>query len=191
MIDGKFALAQPTLTMLPSYIAALSTGYSPDNIRGRVAAEEQLARIAADAAGFVAQMQDPEGSGPPVRLLDGTMVPRLPGLVRWMWDGEFAGSIGLRWQPGSSELPPYVLGHIGYSVVPWRRRRGYASRALGLLLPMARTIGLRHVYLTAAPANAASQKIILANGGELIDRITKPASLGGGESLRFRIPLSD
>ena len=189
MPDENFALMRPTLAMLPSYIAALSTGYSPDNLRGRVAAEEQLARIAADAEAFIAQMDDPEGRGPPIRLLDGSLAERLPGITRWMWDGEFAGSIGLRWQKGTTELPPHVLGHIGYSVVPWRRRRGYATRALALLLTEARTIGLEQLIITANPANLASHKVILGNGGELVGRFAKPESLGGGESLRFQIAL--
>jgi hypothetical protein len=34
------------------------------------------------------------------------------------------------------------------------------------------------------------QKVIEANGGELIERFRKPAAYGhGAESLRFRIPL--
>jgi len=41
-----------------------------------------------------------------------------------MWDDEFAGSIGFRWQPGTSALPPHCLGHIGYAVVPWKQGRG-------------------------------------------------------------------
>ena len=189
MPDDNFTLMRPTLAMLPSYIAALSTGYSPDNLRGRAAAEEQLSRIAADAEAFVAEMDDPEGRGPPVRLPDGSLAPRLPGVVRWMWDGEFAGSIGLRWQPGTRDLPPHVLGHIGYSVVPWKQRRGYATRALALLLDEARTIGLDQLTITASPANAASHKVILANGGRLLGRFAKPPSLGGGESLCFGIGL--
>jgi predicted acetyltransferase len=52
-----------------------------------------------------------------VALPDGTMVPRLPGFWRWLWDGEFCGSIQFRWQPGTPDLPPTCLGHIGYSVV--------------------------------------------------------------------------
>lgn len=189
MPDDTFALMRPTLAMLPSYIAALSTGYSPDNIRGRVAAQEELARIAADAEGFVAQLDDREGRGPPVVLVDGTSAPRLPGMTRWMWDSAFAGSIGLRWQPGTSELPPHVLGHIGYSVVPWQQRRGYATRALAMLLPEARAIGLDQIYVTASTTNLASHKVIMVNGGELIGRFAKPPSLGGGESLKFRIRL--
>ena len=66
--------------------------------------------------------------GDPISLPDGSTVPRLPGLSRWMWDGEFAGAINLRWQPGSRLLLPTCLGHIGYSVVPWKRRRGYVMR---------------------------------------------------------------
>jgi len=64
-----------------------------------------------------------------------------------MWDGEFCGSIGFRWQPGTEVLPPHCLGHIGYAVVPWKKRRGHATRALAAMLPLARAEGLRYVEL--------------------------------------------
>jgi len=74
--------------------------------------------------------------------------------------------------------------------VPWKRRRGYAKKALGLLLPIARAEGLPHVELTTDPTNLASRRVIEANGGTLVERFTKPAALGGGEALRFRILLA-
>jgi predicted acetyltransferase len=90
--------------------------------------------------------------------------------------------------PGTNDLPRHVLGHIGFSVVPWKRRRGYATRALALLLPDARKEGLAFVELTTDISNVASQRVILANGGQLIEHFTKPAAYGG-EGFRYRIDL--
>jgi predicted acetyltransferase len=153
------------------------------------AAREELAQIAEDPARFVASLDNRSGKGPPITLPDGSKVPRLPGFRRWMWDGEFCGSIGFRWQPGTSSLPSYCLGHIGYSVVPWKRQRGYATRALALLLAEARQEGLDHVELTADPGNLASHKVITANGGVLVERFKADAAYGGKDELRFRIAL--
>ncbi len=102
---------------------------------------------------------------------------------------EFCGSIGFRWQPGTTDLPPYCLGHVGYSVVSWKRQRGYATRALQLLLQQARAEGLAHIELTTDADNLASRRVIEANGGALIERFCKPAAYGGAESFRFRILL--
>jgi predicted acetyltransferase len=124
-----------------------------------------------------------------VILPDGSTVPRLPGFRRWIWDDEFCGSIGFRWQPGTSDLPAHVLGHIGYAVVRWKRGRGYAKRALGLLLREVRSTGLTFVELTTDPDNPASQAVILANGGRLVERFKKEAVYGGQDGLRFRITL--
>lgn len=120
---------------------------------------------------------------------DGSYVSRLPGIGRWMWDGEFCGSIGLRWQNGTTELPPTCLGHIGYAVVPWKQRRGYATAALAQMLPQARERGLPYVELTTNADNVASQKVIRANGGVLVEQFEKLPVHGGGPALRFRIDL--
>jgi predicted acetyltransferase len=181
-------LRKPSLALLPAFAAALERGWSPDNLRP-AAAREQLEKIAADAAEFVARLDDPEARAGPVTLPDGSTVPRLPGFNRWIWDGEFCGNIGFRWQPGTSLLPPHALGHIGYAVVPWKRGRGYATRALALMLPEARAHGLDYVELTADPENVPSQRVILTNGGRPVECFRKSAAHGGTESVRYRIDL--
>lgn len=181
-------LIRPTAEHLPGYVHALRQGWSPDNLRPEATSEE-LARIEADPDAFLARMDDREGQGPPVTLPDGSTVPRLPGYQRWMWDGEFCGSIGFRWQPGTTALPPHCMGHIGYAVVPWKRGRGYATAALRALLDEVRREGLEYVELTTNAANVASQRVIEANGGMVAEHFEKPAVYGGGRSLRYRIPL--
>ncbi len=182
-------LVKPSLEYLPTYVQALERGWSPDNVRPAETIRAQLDAIDRDAAAFVESLDDPEAKGGPITLPDGRQVPRLPGYRRWIWDGELAGSIGFRWQQGTSALPAHVLGHIGYAVVPWRRQRGYATQALALLLPEARALGLDYVEITAKPDNLPSQKVITANGGVLVERFFEDAAYGGAESLRFRIVL--
>ena len=182
-------LVRPSLQYLPDYRCALEHGWSPDNIRGIAAAQDELAEIDKDARAFVERQVDPQAKGPPVVLPDGSTAPRLPGYRLWMWDGEFCGSIGFRWQPGTSALPPHVLGHIGYAVVPWKRGRGYATAALKLMLAHAQKEGLTYVEITMDEENIPSRKVVLANGGMLIEQFQKPPQYGSKASLRFRIPL--
>lgn len=188
MPTDALTLVRPAAEYLPAYVHALQQGWSPDNLRPE-AAREELARIGEDPARFLSEQVDREAKGPPITLPDGSTVPRLPGYVQWMWDGEFCGSIGFRWQTGTTELPAYCLGHVGYSVVPWKRRRGYATRALQLLLPQARQEALAYIELTTDADNIPSRRVIEANGGTLVERFYKAAAYGGAESLRFRILL--
>ena len=188
---SSLQLVVPTLDRLDAYADALQRGWSPDNVRLVEAPREELERIAADPAAFIAWLDDRAARGGPITLPDGSQVPRLPGYRRWMWDDGFCGSIGFRWQPGTEALPAHCLGHIGYAVPAWKRGRGYATRALELLLPDARKEGLRWVELTADPDNLASQKVITRNGGVLVKRFLKEPAYGEAvESLLFRIALA-
>lgn len=186
--DQEFLrIVAPTRAHLASYVEALQRGWSPDNVRGGEAVREQLELIGRDPDAFLVTQDDREAKAGPVRLPDGSEVPRLPGFHRWLWDGEFCGTIGIRWQPGTEELPPHCLGHVGYAVVPWKRGRGYATKALAQLLPEAKTLGLRYVEITTDVDNVASQRVIEANEGELVERFRKPDQYGGSPGLRYRI----
>jgi predicted acetyltransferase len=179
----------PTLERLPQYQDALERGWSPDNVNLEKTARAHLEQIAKDATVFVAGLTDVEAKGAPILMPDGTTRPRLPGRFFWVWDGAFCGSFSLRWVNGTSELPDYCLGHIGYSIVPWKRRRGYATAALAQVLDEARKVGLASVQLTTDLSNEPSQKVIRANGGHLLGPRQKYSVYGDTEELLWRIEL--
>jgi predicted acetyltransferase len=87
-------------------------------------------------------------------------------------------------------LPPYCLGHIGYAVVPWKQRLGYAKAALRLLVPEVKAVGLPYVEITTDPDNVASRRVIEANAGILVESFIKPKQFGCKPGLRFRITFT-
>lgn len=56
-------------------------------------------------------------------------------------------------------------GHMGYTVRPCERGKGYAKEMLRLNLQNARDLGIRRLLLTCSRTNPASERTILANGG--------------------------
>jgi predicted acetyltransferase len=94
------------------------------------------------------------------------------GTYLWMVDDtadgpQVVGRISLR-----HELTPWLLevgGHIGYAVRPSARRRGHATRALALMLPIAAAHDLDRVLVTCDVDNVGSSRVIEANGGVLED----------------------
>ena len=187
---ANMRLVWPALDYLDGYEAALRRGWGADNTRPIESGREELEKIEHDRQRFVAGLVDREALGAPITLPDGSQVPRLPGYRKWLWDGEFCGSIGFRWQYGTEALPEYCLGHIGYSVVPWKQRNGYATEALRQLLPDAAALGLKYVELTTEPENEISQRVIVANGGQRVGEFVTSAQYGFTPELRYRIVLS-
>ena len=56
-------------------------------------------------------------------------------------------------------------GHIGYSIRPSERRKGYAKEMLKMALPFCKEIGIDRVLITCKEENIGSEKTILSNGG--------------------------
>ena len=76
-------------------------------------------------------------------------------------------------------------GHIGYSVRPDERHKGYAKAMLRMVLKEAKARGLQRVLITCDDDNVASARTIEANGGTF----ERKASLDGGVLRRYWIEL--
>ncbi len=80
-------------------------------------------------------------------------------------DNRIVGTINVRWN-----LTPRMLefgGHIGYSIRPTERRKGYNKINLYLGIMEAKKIGLDKVMLDCAVDNIASDRTLKALGGTL------------------------
>lgn len=57
-------------------------------------------------------------------------------------------------------LIEHGYGHIGYSVRPLERRKGYATQILGLALEVCKTLGIKDVHVGCYANNIGSRKTI-------------------------------
>ena len=65
-------------------------------------------------------------------------------------------------------------GHIGYSVRPSDRRKGYAKEMLKKALTFCREIGIDKVLIACFDGNIGSEKTIIANGGVYESTVHEP-----------------
>lgn len=91
--------------------------------------------------------------------MDGT------GSLRRMEDTEEYIKVCLDYEDPQNDYLEKYAGHIGYSVRPCERRKGYAKEMLGMALTFCRELGIDNVLVTCADGNVGSEKTILANGG--------------------------
>ena len=111
--------------------------------------------------------------------------PRPEGFVPsttlwWVEDEQYLARIAIR-----HRLTGHLLeggGHIGYDVRPSARRRGHANAMLCAALPVAHGLGIASALVTCDVTNAASRRVIEANGGVFEDQ--------RGEKLRFWVPTT-
>ena len=88
-------------------------------------------------------------------------------LVAFSIDGQAVGFLNIRLC-----LNDFLLeegGHIGYSIRPSERGKGYAKESLRQGLQVAKGKNIKRALVTCSTENPASRAVILANGGELED----------------------
>ena len=154
-MEEKLLLLRPTAEYIPQYEAYrrefLDFGGSMDGAGG-------LRRLESGRA----WLDEVERFSRPETVPEGKVVSTQFILVREA-DDRLLGMLQLR-----HDLNDYlrrVAGHIGYSVRPSERRRGYAKRMLAMALDEARKLGLERVMISCSVENEASRRTILSNGG--------------------------
>ena len=88
-------------------------------------------------------------------------------LVAFFGKGQALGFLNLRLR-----LNNFLLekgGHIGYSIRPSERGKGYAKEALRQGLQVAKEKNIKKALVTCSVNNPASRAVILANGGLIED----------------------
>ena len=78
-------------------------------------------------------------------------------------------------------------GHVGYSVRPSERRKGYATKMLAKALDFLKSFGFEEVNVSCLPDNEGSRRTILANGGEFVEAVFLDEDNVDLEKYRIRI----
>jgi predicted acetyltransferase len=144
----------------------------------------------------------------PGRLIDEdlelVLIDKYPGDPTFRWapayqfkmarlgQDDLVGRIDLRM--GNSEHILMYAGHIGYGVEVAHRGHHYAARACRLLMPLARSHGLRELWITCNPDNIASRRTCELAGAIFVEIVDLPKDTemylrGERKKCRYRLDL--
>ena len=101
---------------------------------------------------------------------------RVPQTELWLVENDkFIGWTKIRHRLNENLL--LQGGHIGYSIRPSARNKGYGTKILELTLAEAKSMGIDKVLITCDDDNIGSAKIIEKNGGTLENTIENEGKL--------------
>jgi predicted acetyltransferase len=184
---NDLVLVEPNLLNLQDFEQALVRGWSPDPRRqhDKSFIDNELTTLRKDRSAFLTRTT----SGEAVATTVSNREPqRLVVRTFWIWDGAFCGYITFRYLPATMQLPLHVPGHVGYSIVPWKQGRGYATQALRLLLPIADSVGFGKISIICNEDNLASKRVIERAGGMLCRKGTDPSDSPDITKLFYDLP---
>ncbi len=104
-------------------------------------------------------------------------------------DPKIVGFCCLRHRLEYDDDDPPFASHLGCSVRPEERRKGYATEQLQLMKPIARSFGIDPLRIVCLDTNTGSNRAIRNGGGILIDAIT--GELSGLTVNRYDVPTSE
>jgi predicted acetyltransferase len=160
-VNASIKLIEPTLE-LESEFFAMAEEFKAENgdvING-------IGSI--DVENFKDSVRQAKNHAKGIGLPDGWV----PASTYWLiCQGRIVGTCNLR-----HELNDFLRefgGHIGYSVRPSERGKGFGTQMLRLLLEKARVLGIKRLLVTCDDNNIASAKVIESNGGKLANKVIK------------------
>jgi len=104
-------LIQPTVDHLQSSLQTLERGWNPLYYNHTVPLT-LIEAMKKDPERFIFFHHDPTSESCAQKFKDGPTKPSIPSITKWMWDGDYAGSIYIRCQYGTTDLPLDANGHI-------------------------------------------------------------------------------
>jgi predicted acetyltransferase len=122
-------------------------------------------------------------------------VHKVPTYYFRMLHAETVADLGhIRLRVKSTRHVELYAGHIGYLVHEPHRGHRYASRAVALLIPLARECGINPVWFTCDPENAASRRTLEIVGARFVELINVPENCivrrdGHPQKCRYRLDI--